>query len=618
MVDILLNNKEFFTTEEYANLLIKVIVSVLVIVFIAYIYVSWRTNSFIKTLKNSRAENVHQTINNMNDRINNKKYMWKSVYDKKWNQYYFYYNQSDDFIPDPYEYFKREDLVYKVGQRKFVETIPAMLVSLGILGTFIGIFLGIQDLQGGSSEQIQIGINTLLEGMDVAFMSSIVGILGSLAFQIIDRLLFYPLLLLKKIDKLRDSLDEVIPVESEGSLLQNLVETQKEQMNDLKEFFTDEFINRLTSGITESFNQSIQPHLEQTQQTMQELVEKTTEKQHESMDQMVDNFIDSLNETTNNHMDNILEAFGKSIEWQEHVHSRMEILVENVMKAAENQSEMVEETKGLTNTLNQFTDSYANYQENLFDLSNKLESTSSSFDSILERMDTVLHSLGERYTEVEDQLKARIDEMNQSIELFKDQSNMLTQVQSDIQSTASSLHGMTNQLAEQGESLRKQHEVTNQWSDKTQSLLEDVVEQAQVQEQSTSHLNEILNKVMEERERIENIRGSYEEILENNVQDLKRQWEANSLAMNHSNENIERLNNSLDSSIESFAEQMHQGIQFTFEQFDRELQQAVQYLATGVDGLRDIVESMDKDLSGINTYISSLKETVETTSNSQS
>ncbi|WP_175615435.1 anti-phage ZorAB system protein ZorA [Piscibacillus halophilus] len=619
LVDFLENNREFFISNNYASMLINLFFFAIITVSIIYTVVIVKTNAFIRLLKEVEEDNIDKKIYSINEKVSkNKKILkWHKL---KWSNYFHYYSensQNEEFIPDPYEYFKREDLIHKVGYRKIIEALPAIFVSLGILGTFIGIYIGIQDLEGGSSTQIQTGINTLLEGMDVAFLSSIVGILSSLLFQFFDRTILYNKLV-NSVDNLREKLDEVIPVESEGSLLQNLVKTQAEQMNDLKSFFTDEFMNRLTSGIADSFNETITPHLEQTQNTMQELVDKTTSQQNEGMEKMVDQFVESLNETTNNHMDNLVDAFGKSIKWQQVVQERMETLVEEMSNAAESQTNMAKETTGLTDELNQFTEKYSGYQENLFNLSTQLENTTSSFDTLMGRMDSVLESLGDRYTEVEEQLKERIEEMNKNIDMFKDQSEMLTQVQADIQSTASSLHGMTDQLASQSDSLKQQQELTNDWSVKTQSLLEDVVEHSQVQEQSTNYINDILTKIMEERERIENIRGSYEEVLERNVDDLKRYWESNSQSMSQSSEGIERLSNKLDSSIEVFAEQMYNGIQRTFDQFDQELRKSVEHLAYGVEGLHDVIESMDQEIREINGYISSLNNTVKQTSTSQS
>jgi hypothetical protein len=57
---------------------------------------------------------------------------------------------------------------------------PALLASLGILGTFVGIVVGLLDFDPGRLDE---SIEGLLEGLKTAFVSSIAGILASLVFR---------------------------------------------------------------------------------------------------------------------------------------------------------------------------------------------------------------------------------------------------------------------------------------------------------------------------------------------------------------------------------------------------------------------------------------------------
>lgn len=59
------------------------------------------------------------------------------------------------------------------------DSIPSVFTTLGILGTFVGIFFGLQDF---NVDDITNSIPSLLEGMKTAFSTSIFGILMSLFF----------------------------------------------------------------------------------------------------------------------------------------------------------------------------------------------------------------------------------------------------------------------------------------------------------------------------------------------------------------------------------------------------------------------------------------------------
>jgi flagellar motor component MotA len=62
----------------------------------------------------------------------------------------------------------------------FVHYAPNMLTSLGILGTFVGIVVG---LIGFDVNAIDASIGTLLAGLKTAFITSLVGILLAILFK---------------------------------------------------------------------------------------------------------------------------------------------------------------------------------------------------------------------------------------------------------------------------------------------------------------------------------------------------------------------------------------------------------------------------------------------------
>ena len=60
--------------------------------------------------------------------------------------------------------------------RRFSGQIPSHLTSLGILGTFLGIFVGLYNFQ---VDRLDLAVPLLLEGMKVAFSTSIAGLAAS-------------------------------------------------------------------------------------------------------------------------------------------------------------------------------------------------------------------------------------------------------------------------------------------------------------------------------------------------------------------------------------------------------------------------------------------------------
>ncbi len=80
-----------------------------------------------------------------------------------------------------------EDLVDKIGMNFFNSGVSGMLTGLGILGTFLGLSMGLGAFSGDDIFAISDNVGSLLSGMKVAFHTSVYGIFFSLVFNIVYR-----------------------------------------------------------------------------------------------------------------------------------------------------------------------------------------------------------------------------------------------------------------------------------------------------------------------------------------------------------------------------------------------------------------------------------------------
>ena len=89
-------------------------------------------------------------------------------------------------ISDIEEYIN-EDLIDRIGKNFFNANMPGTLTGLGILGTFLGLSMGLATFGGQNILAISDSMGPLLEGMKVAFHTSVYGIFLSLVFSFIYR-----------------------------------------------------------------------------------------------------------------------------------------------------------------------------------------------------------------------------------------------------------------------------------------------------------------------------------------------------------------------------------------------------------------------------------------------
>lgn len=82
------------------------------------------------------------------------------------------------------EDFVNDSLFYHHSQRGVLQQVPGTLTGLGILGTFLGLLIGLRSL-GFSSETSTIeSIQVLLSGVRTAFYTSVAGVIFSILFTI--------------------------------------------------------------------------------------------------------------------------------------------------------------------------------------------------------------------------------------------------------------------------------------------------------------------------------------------------------------------------------------------------------------------------------------------------
>lgn len=104
---------------------------------------------------------------------------------------------------------------------RFTQYAATLMTSLGILGTFIGIVIG---LLGFDTSNIDGSIPALLEGLKTAFITSICGLIGAIVFNFLDTL-FFQNIGRKNANNVESQVtpDDIhLIMESQNSLLENI------------------------------------------------------------------------------------------------------------------------------------------------------------------------------------------------------------------------------------------------------------------------------------------------------------------------------------------------------------------------------------------------------------
>lgn len=178
------------------NLIINVGFLIIIGVVFAISFVSFaRINEFsaaleraMETIKKEYAENRR----NLWEEYQGRKKVFNVLeldeafrkYQKKMRTYTTGHGMSQ--VADIEDYIN-EELLEQVGMSYFNTTVSGTMTGLGILGTFLGLSMGLGSFDGNDIYTISDNVGPLLSGMKVAFHTSVYGIFFSLIFTYVYR-----------------------------------------------------------------------------------------------------------------------------------------------------------------------------------------------------------------------------------------------------------------------------------------------------------------------------------------------------------------------------------------------------------------------------------------------
>lgn len=156
------------------------------------------------------------------------------------------------------DYINR-DLIDDVAKKNLLNLIPGAMTGMGILGTFIGLSFGLQNFNTGTAEEIADSISPLMDGIKVAFHTSIYGMMFSLFFNWVYKRIFERAY--QTVDQFVDIYHEKVSPDAENDNLSKLIAGQEKQ--------SQVIIEPITLGFKELNNNILEMCAVQQQQLQQ-------------------------------------------------------------------------------------------------------------------------------------------------------------------------------------------------------------------------------------------------------------------------------------------------------------------------------------------------------------
>ena len=406
---------------------------------------------------------------------------------------------------------------------RMLDAASGTLVGLGLLGTFLGLTLGITGFDNSSSEKINESIKLLLSGMGTAFLTSLIGMLLSLVYTVViekpwknklaKSLYFFTEGLDKKyyidditlmnhnqkhlFDDLRnsilDSIEKQFSYTNEtgqkievSNAIREILKENEEQSKALKSFSTDLALE-LNNGFDEVMSRQMQEKL----LPLMENIDGTTKAVIEHIDLMAANVASPATDMIQNVVDELKNSMT----------SIMQEFKNNLSGDATN------ELEELAKSLGTATQAMANFPKNMENISTTLQVTIEEVkNAISEISNTSAVSNNTAMQKMQEQITFTTTSISNTIAEVKDVMSTLTQ------SSEQSSQEMVSKLAVASEQMGQflsntLGQLSLSVKDSIQGITEDVANKQSdllaLQEDTVGETEKLLNTFNQGLERME-------------------------------------------------------------------------------------------------------------------
>lgn len=368
----------------------------------------------------------------------------------------------------------------------FLSHAPSLMTSLGILGTFVGIVIGLLEF---NPSDIDKSIAPLLEGLKTAFTTSLVGMLASILFKMSDAWVFAPRRddsehkeditpndiynELYESNKLTKDLIKGIAGEQEGSLIgefkilrtnvsdfKNSTEQGRKEFNDRLWTEMNNFAEMLSKSATDQVIEALKQVIVEFNQKLTEQFGDNFKRLDESVKKLVDwqgQYMSQLDQMTVQYAEGV-----KSID-----HTRDSLVViseraEDIPKSMDNLREVMEVNQHQISELGKHLEAFVQMREKAVEAVPKIQEQITNIGKQLEEGTTQMQSIMmDGATSFQDSVGQTSAAMTDMANHVNTQSN---EIATTLKDTANELNatsrGILEDLGEGAKSLQEQLQET--------------------------------------------------------------------------------------------------------------------------------------------------------------
>ena len=313
------------------------------------------------------------------------------------------------------DYINDDTVTHGPGNATLAELIPNLLTSLGILGTFMGLYRGLSTLNFENASELIAGIPNLLSGMHFAFGTSVAGISCSIVFNMLNRILQGTSY--RAIDDFVTSFTQLAmsrPLDNDVQLI-----CQNQDRNFMLQGINDNLIDRLADSVGRSMTLAMNPVTD----TMERFIVGATRNQIEGVNHIVARFLEEMDRRLGNNFSSMAGAMNQVTESQITASKKIgetlssaESIVKNARSVQEVTNSILDRFDAYLNTINIVRERDENYEQRTSELLGNLQQENRDIASMMSDLGKLVQGMGDISIPTE----ASLSDLNQLMSSLND------------------------------------------------------------------------------------------------------------------------------------------------------------------------------------------------------
>lgn len=322
--------------------------------------------------------------------------------------------------------------------------LKSQIVSIGVLGTFIGIFIGLQDFNPDNMDE---SIKTILIGLKIAFFTSIIGMSVALILSIIQKLFN------KNLDDSENQEQILLAISNKLDFLEKLNQTQEtdkligelERLRTVQSDTRDETrkvaisveelkanSNKENQELISILNTNFNKMNHSLEVAIEQLSKGATEEIINALKQVIQEFNQELQTQFGENFVKLNESVINLVEWQnnykshiEHIENHLNLSSSSIQKSKDSLELISSKNQEVLTVYEQLKDIISVYDQQVQDLTQHLQTyayLSSSAESMFSTITTNITQTKEEFTHLTEHIK---NENTKQLDTAKETSSKL-------------------------------------------------------------------------------------------------------------------------------------------------------------------------------------------------